>query len=29
VWHVLEHDVHHGGAISQILGSNGLPGLDG
>lgn len=28
VWHVLEHDVHHGGEISQILGSHGLPGLD-
>lgn len=28
VWHVLEHDLHHGGEISQILGSNGLPGLD-
>jgi uncharacterized damage-inducible protein DinB len=28
VWHVMEHDVHHGGEISQILGSNGLPGLD-
>jgi uncharacterized damage-inducible protein DinB len=28
VWHVMEHDVHHGGEISQILGSNGLPALD-
>ncbi|HEX6844203.1 MAG TPA: DinB family protein, partial [Actinomycetota bacterium] len=28
VWHVLEHDLHHGGEVSQILGSNGLPGLD-
>jgi uncharacterized damage-inducible protein DinB len=28
VWHVMEHDIHHGGEISQILGSNGLPGLD-
>jgi uncharacterized damage-inducible protein DinB len=28
VWHVMEHDVHHGGEISQILGSNGLAGLD-
>lgn len=26
VWHVMEHDLHHGGEISQILGSNGLPG---
>ena len=28
IYHVLEHDVHHGGEISQILGSNGLPPLD-
>jgi len=28
VWHVMEHDVHHGGEISQILGSNKLPSLD-
>jgi uncharacterized damage-inducible protein DinB len=28
VWHVLEHDVHHGGEISQILGSHGLAPLD-
>jgi uncharacterized damage-inducible protein DinB len=28
VWHVMEHDLHHGGEISQILGSNGLTGLD-
>jgi hypothetical protein len=28
VWHVLEHDVHHGGEISQILGSHDLPPLD-
>ena len=27
VWHVMEHDLHHGGEISQILGSNGLAGL--
>jgi uncharacterized damage-inducible protein DinB len=25
VWHVIEHDIHHGGEISQILGSNGIP----
>jgi uncharacterized damage-inducible protein DinB len=25
VWHVMEHDVHHGGEISQILGTNGIP----
>jgi uncharacterized damage-inducible protein DinB len=28
VWHVIEHDVHHSGEISLILGSHGLPGLD-
>ena len=28
VWHVMEHDLHHGGEISQILGSNGLVGFD-
>jgi uncharacterized damage-inducible protein DinB len=24
VWHLIEHDLHHGGEISQILGSNGI-----
>jgi len=28
VWHVMEHDLHHGGEISQILGSHGVPSLD-
>ena len=28
VWHVIEHDLHHGGEISLILGSHGLSGLD-
>ena len=28
IWHLMEHEGHHGGAISLILGSNGLPGLD-
>jgi len=28
IWHVAEHDVHHGGEISLILGSHGLTGLD-
>jgi uncharacterized damage-inducible protein DinB len=28
LWHLMEHEAHHGGAISLILGSNGLPGLD-
>lgn len=28
IWHVMEHDVHHAGEISQILGAHGLAGLD-
>ena len=28
IWHLIEHEGHHGGEISLILGSNGLPGLD-
>jgi uncharacterized damage-inducible protein DinB len=28
IWHVAEHDAHHGGEISLILGIHGLPGLD-
>lgn len=28
VWHVAEHDVHHGGEISLILGMHGGRGLD-
>ncbi len=28
VWHVLEHDMHHGGELSLTLGANGLPGVD-
>jgi uncharacterized damage-inducible protein DinB len=28
VWHLIEHDLHHGGEISQILGTNGIPSLD-
>ena len=27
VWHVLEHDLHHGGELSLTLGAHGLPGL--
>lgn len=27
-WHLLEHDIHHGGEISLILGMHGLGGLD-
>lgn len=28
VYHVLEHDLHHGGEISLILSMHGLPGVD-
>jgi uncharacterized damage-inducible protein DinB len=28
VWHVLEHDLHHGGEVSLTLGMHGLPGLE-
>jgi uncharacterized damage-inducible protein DinB len=28
VWHVLEHDLHHGGEISFSLGMHGLIALD-
>jgi uncharacterized damage-inducible protein DinB len=28
VWHVLEHDLHHGGEIGFSLGLHGLPALD-
>jgi len=28
IWHVLEHDIHHGGEISFSLGIHGLPGID-
>ena len=28
IWHVLEHDLHHGGEISFSLGMHGLTGLD-
>lgn len=28
VWHVLEHDLHHGGEISLILGMHGLQAPD-
>ena len=28
IWHVAEHDVHHGGEISLILGIHGETGLD-
>ena len=28
VWHVLEHDLHHGGELSFTLGMHGLSGID-
>ena len=28
VWHLVEHDVHHGGEISFSLGMHGVAGLD-
>ena len=28
IWHLIEHDVHHGGEISFSLGMYGVPGLD-
>lgn len=28
VWHVLEHDLHHGGEISFTLGMHGITGID-
>lgn len=28
IWHVLEHDIHHGGELSLTLGAHGLAGLD-
>jgi uncharacterized damage-inducible protein DinB len=27
VWHVLEHEIHHGGELSLALGGHGLPGI--
>ena len=28
VWHVLEHEIHHGGELSLALGGYGLQGID-
>jgi hypothetical protein len=28
VWPLIEHDLHRGGEISQILDSNGIPSLE-
>jgi uncharacterized damage-inducible protein DinB len=27
IWHVMEHDIHHGGEIAYSLGMHGLPAL--
>ena len=29
VWHVHEHEIHHGGELSLALGGLGLPGIYG
>jgi uncharacterized damage-inducible protein DinB len=29
IWHVLEHEIHHGGELSLALGSHGLAGIYG
>ncbi|HWQ11652.1 MAG TPA: DinB family protein [Roseiflexaceae bacterium] len=28
IWHVIEHDVHHGGELSYALGMHGVAGID-
>ncbi len=28
IWHLLEHDLHHGGELSLLLGMHGVPALD-
>jgi uncharacterized damage-inducible protein DinB len=28
IWHLVEHDLHHGGEISLTLGAHGVPALD-
>ncbi len=28
IWHLIEHDLHHGGEVSIILGANGVQGLE-
>jgi len=28
IWHVIEHDIHHGGEISLTLGNHGLAAPD-
>jgi uncharacterized damage-inducible protein DinB len=28
IWHLIEHDLHHGGEITEIIGAQGVPGVD-
>ncbi|HEV2655935.1 MAG TPA: DinB family protein [Ktedonobacteraceae bacterium] len=28
IWHLIEHDLHHGGELSFTLGMHGLPGIE-
>ena len=28
IWHLIKHDLHHGGEISITLGAHGIPALD-
>jgi uncharacterized damage-inducible protein DinB len=28
IWHLIEHDIYHGGEISQILGAHSITGVD-
>ncbi len=28
LWHLIEHDMHHGGELSYALGMHGVPGID-
>jgi len=28
IWHLLEHDLHHGGEMSHTLRIHGLPGVE-
>ncbi|GHO85759.1 DinB family protein [Dictyobacter formicarum] len=28
IWHLIEHDLHHGGELSFVLGMHGLPAID-
>ncbi|GCE28866.1 hypothetical protein KDA_43500 [Dictyobacter alpinus] len=28
IWHLIEHDIHHGGELSFVLGANKIPAID-